>query len=424
MSYDRTLDTLPGTTWSGSHRYTAAAVHHPRSVEEVSELVRSRASLRTIGTGHTFNELADGPVQVALDRMPPTPVLDAAAGTVDVPAAMRYGELAVWLHERGWALHNLASLPHISVAGAVATGTHGAGDRLGSLATAVAGLELVDGRGELVTVRRSDPDFAGLVVGLGAMGIVTRVLLDVEPTYEVGQTVYHDVPWTGFDYAAATAAGDSVSLFTSWTTAVIPSIWVKRRSLDAFPDILLGGWRQTADTHPTRTQSAANTTPQCGVRGVWYERWPHFRLGFTPSTGAELQTEYLLPRTAAADAFDALRALAAGPLGHRFAELLIISEVRSVAADDLWLSGAYGRPTVGIHLTWRLDVPGVTALLPALDAALVPLGGRPHWGKLHDLTADRIAPLYPRFADVLALRDRYDPERRFSSRYVAGLLGE
>lgn len=417
MGYDFSLDTPAGTTWSGSHSYTAAAVHHPRTVEEVAELVR-RGPVRAIGTGHTFNLLADGPEQLSLDALKDEPVLNPTTRSVTVPGGMRYGELAVWLDNRGWALHNLASLPHISVAGAVATGTHGSGNNLGSLATAVAGLELVDGRGELVQLERGDVDFPGAVVSLGALGVVTSLTLDVEPTYQVSQMVYHDVPWDRFDYDEATEAGDSVSLFTSWTGDVIPSVWVKRRGEARYPTTLLGGWRQITDVHPTRTQSAENTTPQCGVPGPWHERLAHFRLGFTPSTGAELQTEYLLPRDAAPAAFAALRQLGEGNLSAELARLLIISEVRSVAADDLWLSGAYGRPTVGIHLTWHLDVPGVTALLPHLDAVLLPLGARPHWGKLHLQTAAELAPLYPHFSDFHVMRGRFDPTGRFSSSYL------
>lgn len=424
MAYDDALDSAAGATWSGSHRYTAAAVHHPRSVEEVAELVRRGDPLRPVGTGHTFNDLSDGTFQLSLDGLPARLELDTAARTVTVPAGIRYGELAVWLHQRGWALHNLASLPHICVAGAVATGTHGSGDRLGSLATAVTGLELVDGRGRIVRLAGTDPELAGAVVGLGALGVVTHLTLAIEPTYDVRQLVYHDLPWTGFDYDAATAAGDSVSFFTSWTGPSIPSLWVKRRGDQPFPETLHGGRRQRVDAHPTRTQPAGNTTAQCGVPGPWYERLPHFRLGFTPSTGAELQSEYLLPREAAGEAFAAMRALGTGPLARALDELLIISEVRSVAADHLWLSGAYGRASVGIHLTWRLDLPRVAEVLPELDAALLPLGARVHWGKLHDLGAAQIAASYPRFEDFAALRALYDPDRLFANPHLDRVLGK
>jgi xylitol oxidase len=398
-------------------------VRHPRSVAEIAAIVRAEPSVKAIGSGHTFNLVADAAVQVALDRMPADVVIDGSTRTVRVSAGMRYGDLAVRLHAQGWALANLASLPHISVAGAVATGTHGSGDRLGSLATAVRGLTLVDGQGRLRTLTADHPDLPGAVVSLGALGIVTDLTLAIEPTYDVRQAVYLDVPWAGFDYADATSLGDSVSLFTAWTGDVIPSVWVKRRSGRPFAPQWSGGSLQTEDVHPTRRQPAVNTTPQCGVPGPWYERWPHFRMGFTPSTGAEIQSEYLLPRKAAAEAFSALRALARSDLADAFQRLLIIAEVRSVAADDLWLSGAYGRDTVGIHFTWHLDLEGVERALVPIEQALVPLGARPHWGKLHLLEEARLRPLYPRFDDFVRLRRSYDPDGLFDNGYLNRVLG-
>ena len=143
---------------------------------------------------------------------------------------MTYGRLAPMLHERGLALHNLASLPHISVGGAIATGTHGSGDRLGNLATAVSAIDILRSDGEIVHLERGDTDFDGAVVGLGALGVVVRVRLDVEPEYQIAQHVYEGLAW---DELAArfdeiTGAGDSVSLFTTWGSHV-DQVWVKQR---------------------------------------------------------------------------------------------------------------------------------------------------------------------------------------------------
>ena len=143
---------------------------------------------------------------------------------------MTYGRLANELHEHGLALHNLASLPHISVGGAIATGTHGSGDRLGNLATAVSAIDILRSDGELVHLERGQPDFDGAVVGLGALGVVLRVRLDLEPEYQIEQRVYEGLAWDQLveHFDAVTGAGDSVSVFTTWGDHV-DQVWVKAR---------------------------------------------------------------------------------------------------------------------------------------------------------------------------------------------------
>ena len=388
--------------WAGNVVYQAREVARPRTVDALRELVARRDRVRALGSRHSFSAIADGTgTLVSLDELPGD--VEFGEGQVVVPAAVRYGVLAESLQARGLALANMASLPHISVAGAVATGTHGSGDALGSLATAVAGLELVTAAGGLRRVRRGDPEFAGSVVALGALGIVTRVTLDVRPSFEVRQQVYVDVPWAdvlaGLD--AVFASGYSVSIFTDWVSPA--QVWVK--SVDA---VTLPFTPAAGPVHMLPGESVAAVTEQGGVPGPWLDRLPHFRLGHKPSAGAELQSEYLLPRESAVEALSRVRAMTG-----RVTPLLQISELRTVAADDLWLSPAGGRDVLGIHFTWRLDVPGVTAVLPALEAALLPLGARPHWGKVFH-TGD-VAPLYPRWADFAELRTHHDPAGKFTN---------
>lgn len=408
--------------WAGNLRYRAQRWESPRTVDEVSEIIagaaRSGSRVRALGSRHSFNDIADTDgVLLSLARLVEAPTLDGDTGRVRVPAGMRYGELAPWLEERGRALANLASLPHISVAGAISTGTHGSGERLGSLATQVAAVELVDGTGGRVRVERGESDFDGSIVGLGSLGVLTAVELDTEPTYQVAQTVFEGVRWddalAAFDDVQSRS--DSVSLFTTWRDAdAIDQVWMKTRG--ASPDVTdLGGRPAGGPRHPLPGIDPQPCTPQQGVPGPWFDRLPHFRLAFTPSAGDELQSEYLVPRAEVAPAISALQALA-----PQIAELLLVCEVRTIAADALWLSPAYERETVGLHFTWRRDVPAVMALLPDLEAAL-PDTARPHWGKLFALDGAAIAARYPRWEDAVRLRARRDPGGVFANEWTARL---
>jgi xylitol oxidase len=408
---------VSGTNWAGNHRYRAERLHRPATVEELREVVATAARVRVLGSRHSFSDIADSVELVTLDDLPPDVVVDRAAGTVSLPAGLRYGELAEALHAEGVALANLASLPHISVGGAVATATHGSGDANGNLATAVAGLELVTSSGELLTAGRGDADFDGLVVGLGALGAVTRITLDVEPAYRVRQRAFNDLPWEVLvdRFDEVTAAGYSVSVFTRWGEAV-DQVWVKRRVTgDPEPDAgsFFGATRATVDQHPIRGIDPANCTPQLGVPGRWSDRLPHFRMGFMPSSGEELQSEFIVPRRDAAGAIGALRALAGV-----VRPVLQVSELRTVAADELWMSPQYRRDSLAVHFTWRPDRAAVDRVLVEVEAALAPFGARPHWGKLFRADASTIAPLYERLADFTRLVERLDRRGAFANPWL------
>jgi alditol oxidase len=405
------------TNWAGNHTYRAGRLHRPTSLDQVRELVAGASRLRVLGSRHSFNDIADSAELLSLDGLPADVVVDHAAGTVSLPAGLRYGELAEALAVEGVALANLASLPHISVAGAVATATHGSGDANGNLATAVAGLELVTAAGETLTAARGDADFDGLVVGLGALGAVTRVTLDVEPAYDVRQRAYQDLAWASlFDHLDdVTAAGYSVSMFTRWT-GTVEQVWVKSRVTEQpeeFRGELFGAAPATVERHPILELDPVNCTPQLGVPGPWFERLPHFRMGFTPSSGQELQSEYHLPRRHATDALQALRAL-----GDRIRPVLQVSELRTVAADRLWMSPQYGQDTLAVHFTWLPDPAAVERAMAEVEAALAPFQPRPHWGKLFGADATAIASRYERLGDFARLVERLDPREVFTNAWL------
>ena len=409
--------------WAGNHRYRAERIHHPSTLEQVQEIVAAARRVRALGSRHSFNDIADSTELVALDALPADVVVDRGAATVSLGAGVTYGELAGALNREGMALHNLASLPHISVAGAVATATHGSGDANGNLATAVAALELVTSSGELLTVARGDPDFEGMVVGLGALGVVTRLTLDVEPAYEVRQRVFEGLAWDmlleHFDEIAA--SGYSVSVLTRWGTQV-DQVWVRSRVTDepeAVRRDLFGARPATVDRHPILGIDPVNCTPQLGRAGAWSDRLPYFRMGFTPSSGEELQSEYLVPREHAVAAIEAVRALA-----DRLRPLVQVCELRTTAADRLWMSPQYRRDTVGIHFTWTLEPDAVARVLPDLERALAPFDARPHWGKLFVSDAATLAARYERLPDFARLVERLDPRGAFRNAWLeARVLG-
>lgn len=419
--------------WAGNITYHAARVNHPETVAQVQALVRRGGKLRVLGSRHSFNTIADTTGHLlTLDCLDPAPRFDHARRTITVGAGITYGHLGPLLHRHGYALHNLASLPHITVAGACATATHGSGDGNGNLATAVAAMEFVTADGEIVTLSREQhgDDFLGAVVALGGLGVVTRLTLDLVPTFTVRQDVYERLPFTQMEthFDAIMASGYSVSLFTDWQHEWVDQVWVKRRVETGNGDAAManaapewfGATPAPAERHPLVGHPAVSCTLQMGVAGPWHERLPHFRTAFTPSSGEELQSEYFLPRAHAVTAFRALHSLR-----EALAPLLRVSEVRTVAADHLWMSPCDGRDCVALHFTWRPDWSGVREVLPQIEAALVPLGATPHWGKLHTMPVAQVQAGFPKLAAFRQLLRTYDPggmfRNAFLDRYVYGM---
>jgi alditol oxidase len=413
-----------GTNWAGNHTYRAARLVRPGSVDELCEVVARSRAVRAIGSRHSFSDLTDTPgTLVDLSALPVDLRVDDTGPDVpavaSVGAGARYGELALGLEDRGWALAAMASLPHISVAGAVATGTHGSGDRTGSLAAAVRAVEVVGAGGIRRRVERGEPDFDGSVVALGALGVVTRLELDVEPSYEVAQEVRTGLTWPVLErrFDDVTAAAYSVSMFTDFDGGV-DQLWLKHRVGEERTADRFGTAPSTRTLHMLRGGAQQAVTEQGVAPGRWLDRLPHFRMAFTPSNGEELQSEYFVPRARALEALERLRHLA-----PRFRPLLQVGEIRTIARDGLWLSGAHGRDTVALHFTWVREEPAVRRAVAGIEQELVPLGARPHWGKVFEMDASVLAVVYPQLPDFGRLRDRVDPDRVFGNAFVDRVLG-
>ena len=411
----------PRTNWSGNYRYHAKNLYQPESIEEVQKIVKSCRTLKTLGARHSFNNIADSSEnQISLSKMTKVDI-DANARTVTVGAGIEYGNLAPQLDSHGFALHNLASLPQITVAGARSTATHGSGNKNGNLATSVVGLELVTPDGEIVKLSRDrDPEtFQGCVVDLGALGVVTKVTLAVEPTFQMRQVVYQNLSFDHLEKHLEDifSAGYSVSLFTDWQNHRATQVWIKSkvepgRKFEIAPEFY-GATAAKVKLHPLAGHSAESCTDQLGIPGPWYDRMPHFRMNFTPSSGHELQTEYLVPRARAWEAIHAVEGLRDQITPHLF-----ISELRTIDADTLWMSTAYQRPSLAIHFTWKPEWPEVKAVLPNIEAALKPFDARPHWAKLFTMPGSRIQSLYEKLPEFQTLVRHYDPTGKFRNQYL------
>ncbi|MGA2539115.1 MAG: FAD-binding protein [Terracidiphilus sp.] len=413
--------TGPRENWAGNLTYSTDRLLTPGSVEEVRQMVKSCAKLRALGTRHSFNTIADSTQnQISLARLDQI-TLDEKARTVTVGAGVTYGKLSPWIDQRGYALHNLASLPHISVAGAIATATHGSGVHNGNLATAVAALELVTANGETVSLsREKDADrFSSVVVNLGALGVVTSVTLNLQPTFQVAQTVYEHLSLAHLKdhFDEIFSSGYSVSLFTDWQHHEATQVWIKRRlapgDKNQWPAEFFGAKRATQKLHPLAGHDAESCTEQQGIPGPWYERLPHFRMNFTPSSGRELQTEYFVPRDRG---FEAI--LAVEKLRDQITPHLFITELRTIAADNLWMSTAYQRDSLAIHFTWKPEWPEVSKVLPLIEAQLQPFAPRPHWAKLFTMAPAQIESRYARLADFKSLAGHYDPQAKFRNEFL------
>jgi alditol oxidase len=407
--------------WAGNLEYGTENLYAANSVQQVQEFVKREKKLKVLGSRHCFNNIADSRYNfLSLKPMDQIEAVEAVH-TVTLDGGMTYGQLCPALESKGLALHNLASLPHISVAGACSTATHGSGDKNGNLATAVAALEFVTATGDVVKVsREKDPQiFPGTVVGLGALGVITKVTLNIQPTFTMRQYLYEDLAMAQVKehFDAIMSSAYSVSLFTDWQKGLFSEVWLKKREVpgqaSAAGTDFYGAKPATKNLHPIIELSAENCTEQLGVPGPWYERLPHFRIGFTPSAGKELQSEYFVPRQNAVDAI-----LAVERLRDQITPHLMISEIRSIAGDDLWMSPCYKQACVTLHFTWKQDWPAVSKVLPMIEKEIAAFQPRPHWGKLFTMSPTAVRSRYEKLPEFIALAKQYDPQGKFRNDFL------
>jgi xylitol oxidase len=405
--------------WSKNVDFNDHAYLQPGSLTELQELIRTNQKIRARGTAHCFNEIANtSSYAINLSQMPKTITVDSEKKSVLVAAGLTYGELAPVLHAQGWALSNMASLPHISIAGSISTGTHGSGIKNQNLANQVLALDLVTAEGELRHIDRANPAFNALVVGLGLGGIVYQYELKIEPTYEIRQVIYPEIPLDvlqrNFDQIMGT--GYSVSYFTDWSSAQVGNLWCKFRGNEVIPESVGGSSKADKKYHPIPSVDPVACTEQLGVAGDWHDRLSHFKLEFTPSVGEEIQTEFFVHRKDASAAIEAV-----AQLGAEITPLLWITELRTIAADNLWLSGAFERDTLAIHFTWK-KTDAIYPVIEKVEAALRPFNYRPHWGKVFTADAQYLKSVYPKLGEFKALIEALDPTRKFENSFTRSSL--
>ena len=408
------------TNWAKNLNYSTENYHEPDNIEDLRKVIQNCDKIRTLGSKHCFNKIADSKFnQVSSLGFDKLINIDKNNSTVTVGAGITYGQLSPNLHEAGFAIHNLASLPHISIAGACATATHGSGVGNGNLATSVIAIEFMNAEGELIKLsRENDGDkFAGAVVNLGALGVLTQLTLQLQPTFDVRQDNYLGLPEAELieNFDAIMSSGYSVSLFADYQTDKVNQVWIKSKVEDgktADPEFY-GAKLADRNIHPILELSAENCTEQMGVPGPWYNRLPHFKMGFTPSSGVELQAEYFVPRRHAAEAYQAIRRLK-----DQIGPLLMISEIRAVAADDLWMSTAHEQDSMVFHFTCEQDWPGLQKVLPQIEKELDPYDVLPHWGKMFTMAPGKLQSRYPRLDEFKALVKEYDPKGKFRNEFL------
>lgn len=409
--------TAPGTNWAGNVRFSAKRLLRPEGREQLQHWVRQAETIRAVGGRHSFSDIADTDgTLLSLESLNEISV-DRDARTVRVGAGVKYSDLCPVLESQGFAVENLASLPHICVVGACATATHGSGT--GNLASVAVGLELIDGRGDLVHLTPADDDFNGAVVGLGGVGIVTHITLRIQPSFAVRQWVWENMPIDQYvqHFDEILAAGYSVSGFTTWRDSQVSEVWVKRLASDGDwnpGDRWFGATPAPRDRHPIVTMAPTPCTAQMGVAGPAWERLPHFRPDHPPSSqGRERHSEYMIDRQHAAEAITAMYTI-----GPQIAKALQISEIRTVNRDQLWMSTAYQRDCVCLHFTWTDNDADVAAAIPVVESVLTQFQPRPHWGKMHSLPRQHIEAQFPRINDFRDLCRRFDPDGKFHNAYL------
>ncbi|SDH03767.1 D-arabinono-1,4-lactone oxidase [Microbacterium pygmaeum] len=436
--------TRPGGIWQNwgrSERIRPQRIEFPRTTDAVRRAVQAASRrghrVKAVGAGHSFTGIAVAP-GVLLDLTDLTGLVsaDTERGRVTLRAGTRLHQVPKLLAPYGLAMPNLGDIDAQSIAGAISTGTHGTGSEYGGIATQVVGVTLVTADGELLVVDddRNSELLPAVALGLGALGILVEVTLQCVPAFvlhalerpeDLGEVLdsldarvrasdHFEFYW--FPHTDRAMTKTNTRLPESAVRAPLPALgkWVD--------DIVVGnGLHQVACSLARTVPATIPFLNRTSVR-MWGDR--EFtdlstRVFTTERSVRFREMEYALPADEVRSAFDALRAL----VHERGWRISFPVEVRFAAADDIWMSTAHGRASgyIALHRYWREDP---TEYFEAAEQILLAHGGRPHWGKMHTLDAGALRDRYPRFDDFIALRDRLDPDRMFSNRYLTRVLGE
>jgi len=405
--------------WAGNLTFSAKEYIEIDSISKLQSIVSKASGVKVLATGHSFNDIADtNQTQISIKNLSNKIEIDSIKKVVLVPAGMQYADVCRYLETKGWALFNTASLGEITVAGAMLTGTHGSGSNNPVLSDCVEGIEMVLESGEIFNISREDSDeFFGFVISLGALGVFTKLKLKIVESFSIKQFVYENIGIQSIseNFDDVFDKSYSVSYFSNWKKNSTGQIWMKfldNNNFPQLPSVWLDGNIANANQHPVKVNDPSPCTDQMGVSGKWLYRLPHFKLDSSPASGDEVQTEYLVDRAYVSHYIDEL-----SNIGDEIAARVYATEIRTIKADDLWLSGAHGRQTVGFHFTWKKS-DSLQTFLPKIEEILGNHNGRPHWGKLFSTPRENLIGRYPKYSNFEDLLKKYDPNKKFRNSFI------
>ena len=405
--------------WAKNITFSSQNYIEIENLTQLQKVIESSNKLKVVGTSHSFSEIADTTgTLISLKNLDSEIEIDEKSQTVKVSAGTSYANLAKYLEKNGWALSNLASLGEISIAGAVMTGTHGSGSNNKVLSDSVVAIEMILSSGDKFVIdRKNFAQFSGFVVSFGALAVFTKLTLKIVRSFSVKQVVYENVPIQSVleNFNEIFDRPYSASYFSNWSPKNTGQIWMKFLDDDKYPELqskAYGGNLALSNQHPVKVNDPGNCTEQMGVAGKWLFRLPHFRLNSSPASGDEVQTEYLVDRDHVQGYINELT-----KIGEDIAARVYATEIRTISSDDLWLSGAYGRETVGFHFTWKKS-PEVKDFLPEIENILGKNNGRPHWGKLFSTPRAQLIDRYPMYEEFRQLIQKYDSGNKFRNKFI------
>jgi xylitol oxidase len=405
--------------WAGNLTFSAKEFIEIDNISKLQQVVSNSQGVKVLATGHSFNAIGDTKYTlISLKNLSNGIEIDSQNAQALIPAGMSYADAARYLESNGWAFSNMASLGEVTIAGAISTGTHGSGSNNGVLSTSVVGLEIVLGSGELITIDESNSEeFAGFVISLGSLGVFTKIKMKIVPSFSVKQFVYENIGIQAVaeNFDTVFNSAYSVSYFSNWAKNSTGQIWMKfldDSSSDNLSDNWLGANQAKAKQHPVKINNPDPCTDQLGISGKWLYRLPHFKLDSSPASGDEVQTEYLVDRKYVNEYIQDLRTI-----GDEIAPRVYATEIRTIKSDELWLSGAYQRETVGFHFTWKKS-DTLVDFLPRIEEILGKHDGRPHWAKLFSVKSDELSARYPKYSNFEALLKKYDPKKKFRNKFI------